>query len=107
MNDDTWHLVKNVPKVSGFIGGSGNEPTPITEAEVNEIVGRMKDSTEKPKPKYSFVAGEMVRVIDGPFLDFNGTVEDVNYEKNKMRVAVSIFGRSTPVELDFSQVEKS
>lgn len=106
MNDDTWHLVKGVPKVSGFIGGSGNEPTPITQAEVNEIVGRMQDSTEKPKPKYSFVAGEMVRVIDGPFLDFNGTVEDVNYEKNKMRVAVSIFGRSTPVELDFSQVEK-
>ena len=106
MNDDTWHLVKGVPKVSGFIGGSGNEPTPITQKEVNEIVGRMQDSTEKPKPKYSFVAGEMVRVIDGPFLDFNGTVEDVNYEKNKMRVAVSIFGRSTPVELDFSQVEK-
>jgi len=106
MNDDTWHLVKNVPKVSGFIGGQGNEPTPITQAEVDAIVGRMQDSTEKPKPKFSFVPGEMVRVIDGPFLDFNGTVEDVNYEKNKMRVAVSIFGRSTPVELDFSQVEK-
>ena len=107
MNDDTWHLVKGVPKVSGFIGGSGNEPAPITQAEVDAIVGRMQDSTEKPKPKFSFVAGETVRVIDGPFLDFNGIVEDVNYEKNKLRVAVSIFGRSTPVELDFSQVEKS
>jgi transcriptional antiterminator NusG len=107
LNDETWHLVKSVPKVSGFIGGQGSDPTPITKSEVDAIVGRMEDSVEKPKPKFSFVAGEMVRVIDGPFADFNGTVEDVNYEKNKMRVAVSIFGRFTPVELDFSQVEKS
>jgi len=106
MNDETWHLVKSVPKVTGFIGGTGNRPTPISQAELDAIVGRMEDSAEKPKPKFSFSPGELVRVIDGPFQDFNGTVEDVNYEKSKMRVAVSIFGRSTPVELDFSQVEK-
>ena len=92
MNDDTWHLVKNVPKVSGFIGGTANRPTPITQKEVNEIVGRMQDISDKTKPKFSFVSGEVVRVIDGPFRDFNGTVEDDNYETNKFRVAVSIWG---------------
>lgn len=107
MDDDTWHLVKNVPKVSGFIGGSGTKPTPISEKEASAIMRQVQEGVEKPKPKFSFAAGEQVRVIDGPFQDFNGTVEDVNYEKNKLRVSVSIFGRMTPVELDFSQVEKA
>ncbi|MEK7206869.1 MAG: transcription termination/antitermination protein NusG [Pseudomonadota bacterium] len=107
MDDETWHLVKNVPKVSGFIGGSGTKPTPITEKEAMAIVQQMKEGVEKPRPKFSFMAGELVRVIDGPFQDFNGTVEDVNYEKNKLKVSVSIFGRQTPVELEFSQVEKA
>ncbi len=107
MNDDTWHLVKNVPKVSGFIGGSGTKPTPISEKEAQAILQQVQEGVEKPRPKFSFSAGEQVRVIDGPFLDFNGTVEDVNYEKSKLRVSVSIFGRLTPVELDFSQVEKA
>jgi len=107
MNDETWHLVKNVPKVSGFIGGSGTKPTPISEKEAQVILQQVQEGVEKPRPKFSFSAGEQVRVIDGPFLDFNGTVEDVNYEKSKMRVSVSIFGRLTPVELDFSQVEKA
>jgi transcriptional antiterminator NusG len=107
MNDETWHLVKNVPKVSGFIGGSGTKPTPISEKEAQVILQQVQEGVEKPRPKFSFSAGEQVRVIDGPFLDFNGTVEDVNYEKSKMRVSVSIFGRFTPVELDFSQVEKA
>jgi len=107
MDDQTWHLVKGVPKVSGFIGGSGTKPTPITEKEAQAILQQVKEGVEKPRPKFSFQAGEQVRVIDGPFQDFNGMVEDVNYEKSKLRVSVSIFGRMTPVELDFSQVEKS
>ena len=106
MGDDTWHLVKSVPKVSGFIGGTGAKPTPISDTEAEAILQQVKEGVEKPRPKFSFAAGEQVRVIDGPFQDFNGTVEDVNYEKNKLRVSVSIFGRLTPVELDFSQVEK-
>lgn len=107
MNDDTWHLVNSVPKVTGFIGGSGNKPAPITDKEAQAILTQVQEGVDKPKPKFSFAAGEQVRVIDGPFADFNGTVEDVNFEKNKLRVSVSIFGRMTPVELDFSQVEKS
>jgi transcription termination/antitermination protein NusG len=107
MSDETWHLVKNVPKVSGFIGGSGTKPTPITDKEAAAIVKQVQDGVEKPKPKFSFMPGEVVRVTEGPFQDFNGTVEDVNYEKNKVKVSVSIFGRMTPVELDFSQVEKA
>ena len=107
MNEDTWHLVKNVPKVSGFIGGSGTKPTPITDKEAQAILQQVQEGVEKPKPKFSFQPGEQVRVTDGPFLDFNGTVEDVNFEKSKLRVSVSIFGRMTPVELDFSQVEKA
>ncbi len=106
MNDETWHLVKGVPKVSGFIGGVGNKPTPITEKEAEAILQQVQEGVEKPRPKFSFAAGEQVRVIDGPFADFNGMVEDVNFEKSKLRVSVSIFGRMTPVELDFSQVEK-
>ena len=106
MNDDTWHLVKSVPKVTGFIGVSGTKPTPISEKEAQAILQQVKEGVEKPKPKFTFSAGEQVRVVDGPFADFNGTVEDVNYEKSKLRVSVSIFGRMTPVELDFSQVEK-
>lgn len=107
MNDETWHLVKDVPKVMGFIGGSGDRPTPITDAEVDEILGRVRDGQEKPKPKVLFEVGEMVRIIDGPFNDFNGVVEGVNYEKSRLNVSVTIFGRSTPVELVFEQVEKS
>jgi transcriptional antiterminator NusG len=107
MTDETWHLVKNVPKVSGFIGGSGMKPTPITDKEAQAIVQQVQEGVEKPKPKFSFMPGEQVRVIDGPFADFNGTVEDVNFEKSKLKVSVSIFGRMTPVELEFSQVEKS
>jgi transcriptional antiterminator NusG len=107
MNDETWHLVKNVPKVSGFIGGSGMKPTPISDKEAEAIVHQVQEGVEKPRPKFSFQAGELVRIIDGPFVDFNGTVEDVNFEKSKLKVTVSIFGRMTPVELDFGQVEKS
>ncbi|MCE9633242.1 MAG: transcription termination/antitermination protein NusG [Methylophilales bacterium] len=107
MNDDTWHLVKNTPKVTGFVGGSALKPTPITEKEVASIMHQMQEGVEKPRPKVLFENGEMVRVKEGPFTDFNGTVEDVNYEKSKMRVTVTIFGRATPVELDFSQVEKA
>ncbi|MHB8258340.1 MAG: transcription termination/antitermination protein NusG [Acidiferrobacterales bacterium] len=106
MNDDTWHLVKNVPKVSGFIGGSGTKPTPISDKEAQSILQQVQEGVEKPRPKFSFAPGELVRIVDGPFMDFNGTVEDVNFEKNKLRVTVSIFGRLTPVELEFSQVEK-
>ncbi len=106
MNDDTWHLVKALPKVTGFIGGSGNKPTPISDDEANDILKQVQERAEKPRPKFTFEAGEQVRVIDGPFADFNGTVEDVNVEKSKLRVSVSIFGRMTPVELEFSQVEK-
>jgi transcriptional antiterminator NusG len=106
MADDSWHLVKSVPKVSGFIGGTAARPAPISDKEAEAILQQVKEGVDKPRPKFSFVAGEQVRVIDGPFQDFNGTVEDVHYEKNKLRVSVSIFGRLTPVELDFSQVEK-
>jgi len=107
MNDDSWHLVKSTPKVTGFVGGTANKPAPISEREVQGILQQMQEGVEKPKPKVLFEAGELVRVIDGPFNDFNGTVEEVNYEKSKMRVSVTIFGRATPVELDFSQVEKA
>ena len=106
MNDETWHLVKDAPKVLGFIGGTGDKPTPITEKEAMAILQRVQDGADKPRPKVLFEPGEMVRIIDGPFNDFNGVVEEVDYEKNKMRVSVLIFGRSTPVELEFGQVEK-
>ena len=107
MDDDTWHLVKHTNKVTGFVGGSKNRPAPISEAEVLKIVNQMQEGTEKPRHKVEFVVGEFVRVKDGPFTDFNGSVEDVNYEKSKVRVSVTIFGRSTPVELEFSQIEKT
>jgi len=107
MTDDTWHLIKSTPKVTGFVGGTATKPTPISQREVDNILHQIQEGVEKPKPKVLFENGEMVRVKEGPFTDFNGTVEAVNYEKNKLRVAVSIFGRSTPVELDFSQVEKA
>ncbi|MEO8401567.1 MAG: transcription termination/antitermination protein NusG [Gammaproteobacteria bacterium] len=106
MDDQTWHLVKSIPKVLGFIGGTSDKPAPITSKEAEIILQRVQDSSDKPKPKVLFEIGEVVRVIDGPFADFNGVVEEVNYEKNRMRVAVLIFGRSTPVELQFDQVEK-
>ena len=107
MNDETWHLVKSTPKVTGFVGGTANKPTPISEKEVEKIMQQMQDGVEKPRPKVLFEPGQMVRVIDGPFNDFNGVVEEVNYEKSRLRVAVLIFGRSTPVELEFGQVEKA
>jgi transcriptional antiterminator NusG len=107
LDDDTWHLVKETPRVLGFIGGKADRPAPITEAEVNTILQRVEAGVDKPKPKTVFEPGEMVRVIDGPFNDFNGVVEDVNYEKSRLNVAVLIFGRSTPVELEFGQVEKA
>lgn len=107
MDDDTWHLVKHTNKVTGFVGGAKNRPAPISEAEVMKIVNQMQEGTEKPRHKIEFVVGEFVRVKEGPFTDFNGSVEDVNYEKSKVRVAVTIFGRSTPVELEFSQIEKT
>ena len=106
LDDETWHLVKNTPKVMGFVGGTETRPVPISQREADEILQRVQDGVEKPRPKVLFEPGEVVRVIDGPFNDFNGVVEEINYEKNKLRVAVLIFGRSTPVELDFSQVEK-
>lgn len=107
MDDDTWHLVKHTNKVTGFVGGAKNRPAPISEAEVLKIVSQMQEGTDKPRHKVEFVVGEYVRVKDGPFTDFNGSVEDVNYEKSKVRVSVTIFGRSTPVELEFSQIEKT
>ncbi|WP_293661645.1 transcription termination/antitermination protein NusG [Rhodoferax sp. OV413] len=107
MDDDTWHLVKHTNKVTGFVGGAKNRPAPISEAEVMKIVNQMQEGTEKPRHKIEFVVGEFVRVKEGPFTDFNGSVEDVNYEKSKVRVSVTIFGRSTPVELEFSQIEKT
>ena len=107
LNDEAWHLVKETPRVMGFIGGKADKPAPITEKEANLILQRVDDSVDKPKPKTLFEPGEMVRVTDGPFNDFNGVVEEVNYEKSRLRVAVLIFGRSTPVELEFGQVEKS
>jgi len=106
MNEDTWHLVKDVPKVMGFIGGKQDRPAPISQKEADTILNRVAEGVDKPRPKVLFEPGEVVRVIDGPFNDFNGTVEEINYEKSRLRVAVSIFGRSTPVELDFQQVEK-
>ena len=106
MYDSTWHLVRRIPKVLGFIGGTSDHPAPITEKEADFIMQRVEESVEKPRHKVMFEAGEVVRVTDGPFMDFNGVVEDVNYEKNRLRVAVLIFGRSTPVELEFNQVEK-
>ncbi|MBC6961044.1 MAG: transcription termination/antitermination protein NusG [Lautropia sp.] len=106
MDDDSWHLVKHTNKVTGFIGGSGNRPTPISEKEVEKIMAQMQEGVEKPKPKTLFEVGEMVRVREGPFTDFNGNVEEVNYEKSRLRVSVTIFGRATPVELEFGQVEK-
>lgn len=106
MDDDTWHLVKNTPRVTGFVGGTNLKPTPISDKEVAAIMQQMQDGVEKPRPKVLFENGEVVRVKEGPFTDFNGVVEDVNYEKSKLRVSVTIFGRATPVELDFSQVEK-
>ena len=104
--DAAWHLVKETPRVMGFIGGKADKPAPITDKEAELILQRVDDSVDKPKPKTLFEPGEMVRVIDGPFNDFNGVVEEVNYEKSKLRVSVTIFGRGTPVELEFGQVEK-
>ncbi len=106
MDDETWHTVKDVPKVLGFIGGTTDKPAPISDKEAEAILQRVQEGAEKPRPKVLFEPGEVVRVIDGPFNDFNGVVEEVNYEKSKLRVAVMIFGRSTPVDLDFGQVEK-
>lgn len=106
MNDETWHLVKDVPRVMGFIGGTSDRPAPITEKEAMAILNRVQEGTEKPRPKVLFEPGEVVRIIEGPFNDFNGVVEEVDYEKSRLRVAVLIFGRSTPVELEFGQVEK-
>lgn len=106
MNDDAWHLVRSVPRVLGFIGGTPDRPAPISDKEAEAILNRMREGAEKPRPKVLFEVGEMVRICEGPFNDFNGTVEEVDYEKSRLRVAVSIFGRSTPVELEFGQVEK-
>jgi len=107
MNDESWHLVKSTPKVTGFIGGTATKPTPISDKEVEKIMQQIQEGVEKPRPKVLFETGEMVRIKDGPFSDFNGNVEEVNYEKSRLRVAVTIFGRSTPVELEFAQVEKA
>lgn len=107
LSDEAWHLVKETPRVMGFIGGKADRPAPITDKEAELILQRVDDSADKPKPKTLFEPGEMVRVIDGPFNDFNGVVEEVNYEKSRLQVAVLIFGRSTPVELEFGQVEKT
>lgn len=107
MDDDTWHLVKSTPKVTGFVGGTATRPAPITEKEVQSILDQMREGVEKPRPKVLFEVGEAVRVIDGPFTDFSGNVEEVNYDKSKLRVSVMIFGRATPVELGFGQVEKT
>jgi transcription termination/antitermination protein NusG len=106
MDDESWHLVKHTSKVTGFVGGARNRPAPISEAEVMKIVNQMQEGIDKPRPKVLWQVGELVRVKDGPFTDFNGAVEEANYEKSKVRVSVTIFGRATPVELDFAQVEK-
>ncbi|KPK38162.1 MAG: antitermination protein NusG [Gammaproteobacteria bacterium SG8_47] len=106
MNDDTWHLVKEVPRVMGFIGGTSDRPAPISDREADAILNRIQEGAEKPRPKVLFEPGEVVRITDGPFNDFSGVVEDVDYDKSRLRVAVSIFGRSTPVDLEFGQVEK-
>jgi transcriptional antiterminator NusG len=107
MTDETWHLIKSTPKVTGFVGGTATKPTPISDKEVDAIMHQIQEGVEKPKPKVLFEVGEAVRVTEGPFNDFHGTVEEVNYDKNKLRVSVLIFGRATPVELDFGQVEKA
>lgn len=107
MDDETWHMIRSIPRVFGFIGGTSQSPTPISEKEANAILRRVEEGATKPRPKILFEPGEMVRVKEGPFKDFNGVVEEVNYDKNKLRVSVLIFGRSTPVELEFGQVEKS
>ena len=107
MDDETWHLVKSVPRVLGFIGGKSDRPAPITQKEADLILGRIQDGVDKPRPKHLFEIGEMVRVIDGPFADFSAVVEEANYEKSRLKVSVLIFGRSTPVELEFHQVEKA
>jgi len=106
MTDETWHLVKDVPKVMGFIGGTGDRPAPITDREADAILQRVVEGVEKPRPKVLFEPGEVVRIIDGPFNDFTGVVEEVDYEKSRLKVSVLIFGRSTPVDLEFGQVEK-
>jgi transcription termination/antitermination protein NusG len=107
MTDDSWHLVKSTPKVTGFVGGTSTKPTPISDKEVEDILKQVQEGVEKPKPKVLFEVGEAVRVTEGPFTDFHGNVEEVNYDKSKLRVSVLIFGRPTPVELDFGQVEKA
>ena len=107
MDEESWHLVKSVPRVLGFIGGTSDRPTPITQREADAILNRLQESTDKPKPKTLFEPGEVVRVNDGPFADFNGVDEEVDYEKSRVTVSVSIFGRATPVELEFGQVEKA
>jgi transcriptional antiterminator NusG len=107
MDDETWHLVKHTSKVTGFVGGARNRPSPISESEVQKIVAQMEEGSDKPRHKVEFMVGELIRVKEGPFADFNGTVEELNYERSKLRVSVMIFGRSTPVELEFSQVEKT
>jgi transcriptional antiterminator NusG len=107
MSDETWHLVKEVPRVMGFIGGKADRPAPITVKEADAILHRVQEGAEKPRPKVLFEPGEVVRVVDGPFNDFNGVVEDVDYDKSRLKVSVLIFGRSTPVDLEFSQVEKA
>ena len=106
MGDDSWHLVKHTSKVTGFVGGARNRPAPISEAEVMKIVNQMQEGVDKPRPKVEWIVGELVRVKEGPFTDFNGAIEEVNYEKSKVKVSVTIFGRATGVELDFAQVEK-
>ncbi len=106
LDDESWHLVKHTSKVTGFIGGARNRPAPISEAEVAKIVNQMQEGVDKPRPKVEWIVGELVRVKEGPFTDFNGAVEEVNYEKSKVKVSVTIFGRATGVELDFAQVEK-
>jgi len=107
MDEYSWHLVRNIRKVRSFVGGTNENPAALSDREVNEILQRVQEGVEKPKPKVLFAPGEVVRIVDGPFADFDGVVEDVNYEKNKLKVSVLIFGRSTPVELDFSQVQKA
>jgi len=107
MDDESWHLVKHTNKVTGFVGGAKTRPSPISESEVQKIVSQMQDGVDKPRHKVEFMVGEFIRVKDGPFTDFNGSIEEVNYEKNKVRVSVMIFGRSTPVELEFGQIEKT
>ncbi|MEO1879335.1 MAG: transcription termination/antitermination protein NusG [Methylococcales bacterium] len=106
LTDETWHLVRNIPRVLGFIGGTSDRPAPISEKEANAILHRVEDGVNKPRPKIMYEVGELIRVVDGPFKDFNGNIEEVNYEKSRLKVSVLIFGRSTPVELEFGQVEK-